>query len=319
MDNKNLLFPLILLYILSGINFTQPDSKNFPLLKGPYLGQKPPGMTPEIFAPGIVCKKNHETVCGFFNNGSLFIYRSVPLDFDNAADSPIPIYITELKNGVWTRPMLTKSPGKPWFHNLKSDSQKKTFYYADWLRDDEGKRTDLDIFRQHKTQSGWSDIERLKYPINTHKFDSWPCASNKGTLYFFSGRGGGVGKTDIYKSDLRNGKHETVDNLGKSVNSKDHDHDPFIDPDEKYLIFCSLRTGGFGKDDLYISYKTEEDSWTDARNMGPGINTEHVENRPYVTPDGKYLFFAKFMNGNVNIYWVDAEIIEKLKPKELKK
>jgi Tol biopolymer transport system component len=38
-----------------------------------------------------------------------------------------------------------------------------------------------------------------------------------------------------------------------------------------------------------------------------------------VTPDGKYLFFAKFMNGNVNIYWVDAEIIEKLKPKELKK
>src|SRR4030042_6166544 len=27
---------------------------DFPKLSGPYLGQKPPGMTPEIFAPGIV-------------------------------------------------------------------------------------------------------------------------------------------------------------------------------------------------------------------------------------------------------------------------
>jgi len=26
----------------------------FPKLSGPYLGQKPPGMTPEIFAPSIV-------------------------------------------------------------------------------------------------------------------------------------------------------------------------------------------------------------------------------------------------------------------------
>jgi len=25
---------------------------DFPILKGPYLGQKAPGMTPEIFAPG---------------------------------------------------------------------------------------------------------------------------------------------------------------------------------------------------------------------------------------------------------------------------
>ena len=28
----------------------------FQVLKGPYLGQKPPGMTPEVFAPGIISK-----------------------------------------------------------------------------------------------------------------------------------------------------------------------------------------------------------------------------------------------------------------------
>lgn len=33
-------------------NHAQQDE--FPVLSGPYLSQKPPGMTPEILAPGIV-------------------------------------------------------------------------------------------------------------------------------------------------------------------------------------------------------------------------------------------------------------------------
>ena len=39
---------------------------------------------------------------------------------------------------------------------------------------------------------------------------------------------------------------------------------------------------------------------------------------PYVTPDGKYIFFNSGRNGNWDIYWVDAKIIEELKPEELK-
>ena len=30
------------------------DKTDIPVLKGPYFGQKPPGATPEVFAPGIV-------------------------------------------------------------------------------------------------------------------------------------------------------------------------------------------------------------------------------------------------------------------------
>ena len=33
---------------------SHPESDPFPVLQGPYLGQEPPGTTPEIFAPGIV-------------------------------------------------------------------------------------------------------------------------------------------------------------------------------------------------------------------------------------------------------------------------
>lgn len=309
----------ILVFILmSGTFYGQERSNDFPVLKGPYLGQKPPGLTAEVFAPGIICTQNHETMCGFLNEGTILIYRSIPTDFDNSVDSPIPIYITALKDTIWSKPRLTKNLGKPWFYNLQSVPQSETYYYGEWNRDENGERLDLDIFKQHMTKSGWSDPEKLKYPINTDKFESWPSTAKDGTLYFFSGRDGGVGKTDIYKSELKNGEYKRVENLGNSVNSEDHDHDPFIDPEERYLIFCSTREGGSGKDDLYISFKTNEDTWSKAYNMGSNVNSEYIDNRPYMTPDGKYLFFVRVLNGNADMYWVDAKIIDELKPDELK-
>ena len=46
----------MLLICIFGISDAQEKSEKFPVLKGPYLGQKPPGLTPEVFAPGIISK-----------------------------------------------------------------------------------------------------------------------------------------------------------------------------------------------------------------------------------------------------------------------
>jgi hypothetical protein len=52
---KNSPFVLIVLSASSLVILAQhPD---FPVLKGPCLGQKRPGMTPEVFAPGRYTKK----------------------------------------------------------------------------------------------------------------------------------------------------------------------------------------------------------------------------------------------------------------------
>jgi Tol biopolymer transport system component len=50
--------------------------------------------------------------------------------------------------------------------------------------------------------------------------------------------------------------------------------------------------------------------------MGNKINTEKSENRPYVSPDGKYFFYTSTIRGNRDIYWMDAKIIDALKPKK---
>ena len=47
---------IIFAFILTGLILSkdtdmEKKKKDFPVLKGPYLGQKPPGMKPEIFVP----------------------------------------------------------------------------------------------------------------------------------------------------------------------------------------------------------------------------------------------------------------------------
>ena len=72
---------------------------------------------------------------------------------------------------------------------------------------------------------------------------------------------------------------------------------------------------GYGRGDLYISFKTEQGQWTKALNMGLSINTQHHELCPFVTHDGNYLFYTS----QQDIYWVGTEIIEELQKKALGK
>lgn len=57
MKNKWIL--LMMAYSIMMILFGYAGQEDFPVLKGPYLGQKPPGMTPDIFAPGFVSTEKY--------------------------------------------------------------------------------------------------------------------------------------------------------------------------------------------------------------------------------------------------------------------
>ncbi|MFB0563000.1 MAG: TolB family protein, partial [Candidatus Lokiarchaeia archaeon] len=102
---------------------------------------------------------------------------------------------------------------------------------------------------------------------------------------------------------------------GGGVNTESLDAHPFIDPNERYIIFDSDRAGGLGKSDLYVCFKNTDGSWGDAINMRE-LNSTEGDWCATVSPDGKYLFYTS--NMDENIYWVDSKIIEELKPENLK-
>lgn len=124
--------------------------------------------------------------------------------------------------------------------------------------------------------------------------------------------------TLICYSSLINGKYEQPKSLSPQFGIRRYNAHPFIAPDESYIIFDSVRESGYGRSDLYISFRAVDGSWGPAINLGDKINTTASEKSASVSPNGKFLFFdrrTKRGNEEVNIDWVDAQIIETLRPK----
>jgi len=312
---KRAIIFIFFLFLILPIIGENKRNDAWPVLKGPCLGQKPPGLKAEVFAPGIVSTEKNETLFGFFNSGKLLLFSRTDPDFDDWKNEPV--YIMELKNGNWTKPKLSPYIGKPWYLNLPLLPSGKRLYFARW-GGGSGKvdPRNLDIWEVKSTGIGWSAPRRMKSPINSDTIDTCPSVSQNGTLYFFSGRKGGIGRDDIYMSRLINGKHDTVENLGPAINSVHNDIDPLIAPDESYLIFCSRRPDGFGEIDLYVSFHKSNGSWTPAVNLGNSINSSAYDWIPFISKDGKYLFFTSNRTGNYDIYWVDAKLLNKYRLKE---
>jgi len=168
----------------------------------------------------------------------------------------------------------------------------------------------INLWFVERTGNSWSEPRPVGSPLNTGNIFGFSMTDN-GTVYYTDASA----DLDLYRSRLVSGQYAEPEKLDEAVNSDDMEDEPFISPDESYLIFKSMRPGGYGGADLYISFRKADGSWTEARNLGANINTEHAERFPGVTRDGKYFFFGSDRNGNRgDIYWVSSKFIEALRP-----
>ena len=292
-----------------------------PLWKGPYVGQRPPGMIAELFDPGIFNEGEFLGCSGFFNNGTVFVYGSMKPNSDWRLR---PVYIMEMKkNGRWTQPKIAPfSKYSPYNFTVGPDDQ--TLYFTTLKSPDKTTHMFMEqanIWAVKLEMDGWTEPVMMGRSINTEGYyENYPSVTNDGTIYYMSRREIGAGRTDVWRSQNLDGVYGEAENLGDFANTEGSDIDPYVAPDESYLIVCQEKEGGFGTFDLYVYFQREDKSWTDAINLGEGVNSAGFEARPYVTPDGKYLFFTsnrEESEGGEGIYWVDAKVIYQIKPKEL--
>ena len=311
MKSKISFVGIIIFIVFLLISYAKQDS--FPVLRGPYLGQKPPGMKPKIFANGIISTDISEGCSGWGNHMEYFV-------FQRWINRKPKLYIMSQINGVWKKPVLLPFGNKYQVGDFTIAPDGKTLVFASNIFLDEigPEGEGSNIWMVKKTETGWSEPLHIGLKINTKYHESYPCLTSNGNLYFFSRRPGGYGDSDLYISEFKDGKYQLPVNLGSKLNTENHEWDTYTTPDESYMIYCSTMPGGLGDDDLYVTFKTDDGSWSKPVHMGKKINSKKSENRPYVSPDGKYLFYASTKSGNRDIYWVDAKIIEELKPKNLK-
>lgn len=293
----------VLLSIISSFN-SNAQQNGFQVLTGPYLGQTPPGMTPEIFAPGIVSSEEGNHSSPVFSPDGKEVYW---------ATMTSGILYMKLKNSRWTSPSQAPfQKGKfqhcdsPFFSHDGS-----RLYFIALISSDHSEKEML--YYVNKMKDSWSEPIAFDSIVNTGNLHWQFSFAENWNLYFTAEKDDGLGRYDMYKSVYEKGKYLKPENLGALFNTEESDAMPFIAPDESLLVFASTgREACYGKSDLYVSFKRNDGSWTVPENLGPSVNTANHEICPVISPDGKYLFFLK----NHNVYWVDAKIIEELKAEE---
>ena len=237
------------------------------------------------FMPGVVCTDSLEFNGMFSPDGKEF-YFSRYEEHD--------IYVSRFEDGHWGTPVVA-SFSHPSFKDCDpafSPDGNRLYFISTRPRDEKDVTKDFDIWYVDRKEKGWTEPANLEI-VNSDSSEYFVSVAGNGNLYFASARTGGYSSFDIYKSVFQSGEYTVPVNLGPGINDQHLDHDPWVSPDERFIIFTSVdRPAGLGRGDLYIS-RYREDQWTMAINLGPRVNTVLYEFAPCLTSDGKYLFFSR--------------------------
>lgn len=280
--------------------------RNFPLYKGKYLGVKRPGLTPEPFAPELFrdIYRVHSTPA-FSPDGKEVFWECTFMQGNNDVSR---IWHMKEENGRWTEPKVAPfseypSGGPAFFHDGK-----KLIYDSTRPRDDSTTPAqDLDLWVVERKGDSWGEPKHLDTPLNKDKsFEVYPLVAKDDTIYL------GVGRNGYIKSEFINGKYSEPVTIGDLFNTDVVDTNKSLE----HILFFSDR----GRDErfeyeVYVSFHQPDGTWGNPINLGSRLHPGRRGTQAIVTFDGKYLFFTSYFH----YYWVDAKILEDLKPKELKR
>jgi len=285
----------------------------------------------ELFAEGSVSTYMNERDFAISPDGTeIYFTISTP-----KSSLQTIVFARKIKEGQWTKPQIVSFAGN--FSDLEPafTADGKTLFFSS-NRPIEGTATkDFDIWKVTRAEQGWSIPVNLGTPVNTKADEFYPSIATNGNLYFTAQYPGGIGKEDIYVSNLKDNIYQAPVVLDSAVNSRLYEFNAYVSPDENFILFTSYgRKDDTGGGDLYISVK-ENGKWKPATNLKE-INSPQLDYCPYVSPDGKILFitserhslpvsfstskatfddiknqYTKTLNSTGNIYWIDFNKILK--------
>ncbi|NER13513.1 hypothetical protein GWK08_08700 [Leptobacterium flavescens] len=275
------------------------------------LSDQIPVDTPLIFGQGIVSTDSKEFAITFSPEMDELFFTRRKAGEDNE------IYTMKLVDGKWSEPKAAFfAADTGWdFEPHISPKGNRLYFGSTRPLPDTTARRGMHQWVSKKEGDSWSEPIPLEKPF-ADRFTMYITSSENGNLYFTSKeKDTKPGEGGIYYSANQRGQYTGVEKMGEEINfpgGKWIAHS-YIAPDESYIIYDGESTSGYGDCDLYISFN-KNGIWTEPYNLGPEINTDQCEMCASVSPDGKYLFFHRGGDDDGDIYWVDARVIEGLRP-----
>ena len=216
---------LVLSMAICNLAFAQQNKTELPRLTGSYLGQKPPGETPELFAPGIVSTGSFEHSSPVFTPDLKEIYWSTIIE-ENGETTARPILFVKTIDGVWSEPEIpsfakefacSESPF------ISPEGNRLFFHASDALRPEKAS-----IYYVDRIGNGWSEPIRLGEPINVAGFNGQPTISENGSLYYVGDCEKAEAGFGLYYSKLVDGKYQAPVFMEEKFNSLQADWTPYI-------------------------------------------------------------------------------------------
>ena len=262
------------------------------------------GAAAEVFAPDVISATNNEQWRITFTPDGKTAYFAVSAQFFPFTRKAT-IYESQLVDGAWTAPQVAS------FSGVYSDIDPflapngQRLYFSSVRPVNGVPRQDIDLWMVERTAQGWGEAVHLGDAVNTPNADElYPSVDADGTLYFASGpffpQPGR--HFDIYSSAREGEGFAPRVALGAGVNTQPSPSDvwlqdawefnPEISVDGKTLVFTSLRRGGYGLGDLYVSQLTDGE-WSAAENLGPSVNTAADEYHPTLSRNRNTLYFVR--------------------------
>lgn len=274
-----------------------------------YFGQDPPGLFPVRFGPDSLLA----TDSFFWHGAPVFSPDLRELYWAYYVIHPgyqqTELFYMKVEGDHWT------SPEHPSFADLNYGENNPYFSPGGDSLYFLSRRPGGFIFRVVRTPIGWAPPVPVNIPLSAADSPGWQFAVAKnGNVYFEIWKNYGATPPDLYVSKLVGGVYQIPVSLGSAINSDYNEIMPYIDPDERYIMFDSNRPGGYGLHDVYLSFK-DGDGWTEPVTLGPQFNSATEDGWPFISPDGLYFFFVTTRAGDLgfNPYWASSAVIDSLR------
>ncbi|MEM9991496.1 MAG: hypothetical protein AAF738_07000, partial [Bacteroidota bacterium] len=154
-------------------------------------------------------------------------------------------------------------------------------------------KQDEDLFCSTAKKEIWTTGQSIG-SFNTGKNEGMSTFIRNGRKMYFTAcnRAEVQGTCDLWEAEVVGRKVEKVTTLQAAPNSEFWDSQASISCDGSAIYFASNRPGGLGGTDIWTSQLQKDGTWSSPKNMGPSINTDGDEEAPFMTSDGKVLYFS---------------------------
>ncbi len=162
-----------------------------------------------------------------------------------------------------------------------------------------GQKMTSKLYFCKKETETWSAPELILFTNDGSSYLD-PFVSNDGKwLLFASDRAGGKGKTDIWKSEIKDGQFSEPVNMGEQINTPGREISPFMKKNG-HLYFSSDYHPGVGGLDIFHATVDLNDKWT-VENMSTPVNSPADDFGITFYPVGERGFFSSSRKGSRSV------------------